>query len=129
MNDLMTSREDDFVIYFSLKSREIFRTFYNPSYLCVFINKVFLGKTVNSLGASLRQGVKIGTKGSVMKKKRGCNLTMDCHPIKRGVVILVLAKETGISSGRVGYSTRVQTRSNLVTTMYNSLVTMKIVYL
>ena len=52
---------------------------------------------------------------------------MDCHPIKRGVVILILAKETGISSGRVGYSTRVQTRSN--TTMYNSLVTMKIVYL
>lgn len=54
---------------------------------------------------------------------------MDWHPIKRGVVILVLAKETGISAGRVGYSTLVQTRSNLVTTMYNSLVTMKIVYL
>ena len=48
---------------------------------------VFLGKTLNSHGASLHPGVLMGT----IKSNAGGNLAMDWHPIQGGVEILLVA--------------------------------------
>ena len=48
---------------------------------------VFLGKTLNSHGASLRPGVLMGN----IKSNAGGNLAMDWHPIQGGVEILLVA--------------------------------------